>query len=243
MRKRASLQRRYLAPKLTISQQQPWFVKLGLGVLLVVVVSGLAWWTYALGKSFAFGPRVSQEKLDNLQQQVEQISAERDKLQRDANTIDSKLNIDRSTQKELADQVKALTAENQKLKDDLAFFEGLMPSGTGMEGIAVQNLKLEQQGPGQVRYRGLVMQGVKSQKDFQGEAQLQLNLVQGGKPVTMLFPDPKAGDAGKLKLSFRHYQRVDGVIPLPDGAIAKSAQLRVLDRGQIRAQQTVNISQ
>lgn len=242
MRKRASLQRRYLAPKLTISQQQPWFVKAGLAAVLVLVVMALAWWTYGLGKSFAFSPHASEAKLDSLQQQLEQLTAERDKLQRDANTIDSKLNIDRSTQKELADQVKALTAENQKLKDDLAFFEGLMPSATGMDGIQVQSLKLELQSPGQLRYRALVVQGVKSPREFNGEAQLQLNLVQGGKPVTMLFPDPKTGEAGKLKLSFKHYQRVDGVISLPEGAVARSAQLRVLDRGQLRAQQSANVT-
>jgi len=234
-------QRRYLAPKMTITHAWPWHIKAGIGILLLALVVVLAWWTYDLGRSFAFGPRANKDQVQDLQAKLEQLMTERDKLQLEANTIESKLNIDHSMQKELTEQVKTLTAENQKLKDDLAFFEGLMPSGTGMDGITVQNLKVELQAPGQLRYRALVMQGVKSTKDFEGELQFFVSLVQAGKPVTMQFPDPKSGDAGKLKLSFKHYQRLEGVITLPDGATAKNVQVKVLDRGVIRAQQAVNL--
>ena len=234
-------QRRHLASKMTISHHQPWPIKMAVYALVLGLAAAVAWWTYDLGRSFAFGPHFNKEQIAVLQNQVDDLTKERDKLKQDANTIDSKLNIDRSMQKQLTDQVKSLTLENQKLKDDLAFFEGLMPSGTGMEGLSVQNLKVEIVSPGQLRYRALVVQGVKNGKDFVGELQFFINLVQGGKPVTMLFPDPKIGDAGKLKLSFRHYQRVEGVISLPDGAAAKNVLVKVLDRGQVRAQQAVNL--
>ncbi|MFZ6752541.1 DUF6776 family protein [Undibacterium sp. Dicai25W] len=226
---------------MTITHAWPWYVKAGIAVLILALVAVLAWWTYDLGRSFAFGPRINRDQVHELQTKLEQLTSERDKLQLEANTIESKLNIDHSMQKQLADQVKTLTTENQKLKDDLAFFEGLMPSGTGMDGITVQNLKVELQAPGQLRYRALVMQGVKSTKDFEGELQFFVSLVQAGKPVTMQFPDVKSGDAGKLKLSFKHYQRLEGVITLPDGATAKNVQVKVLDRGVIRAQQAVNL--
>jgi|SRR5450830_15020 len=233
--------RRYLAPKLTISHSWPWHLKIGVSVLAIALVAVLAWWTYDLGRSFAFGSRFNRNQLQDMQEKIEQLTTERDRLQLDANTIESKLNIDHSMQKQLAEQVKTLTSENQKLKDDLAFFEGLMPSGTGTDGITVQNLKVELQGQGQLRYRALVMQGVKNTKDFDGELQFSVSLVQAGKPVTMAFPDPKSGDAGKLKLSFKHYQRLEGVIAIPDGATAKNVQVKVLERGVVRAQQAVNL--
>lgn len=233
--------RRYLAPKLTISHAWPWHIKIGVAVLVLALVAVLAWWTYDLGRNFAFGSRFNRNQLQEMQATIDRLTAERDKLQLDANTIESKQNIDHSMQKQLAEQVKTLTTENQKLKDDLAFFEGLMPSGTGTDGITVQNLKIEAQGPGQLRYRALVMQGVKNTKDFEGELQFSVNLVQAGKPVTMLFPDPKSGEAGKLKLSFKHYQRLEGVITIPDGATTKNVQVKVLERGVVRAQQAVNL--
>lgn len=95
--------------------------------------------------------------------------------------------------------------------------------------------------PNQMRYRVLVMQGGKGGRDFVGDLQLSLTLAQGGKPVMMQFPDPKTGEAGKLKLSFRYYQRLEGVVTLPEGATVKSLQAKVMDKGQLRAQQSINL--
>lgn len=227
---------------MTIKQQRPWPATVAMIALIVGLGGAMAMWTYDLGRSLTgFEPKASKEKIQNLQKQVEELTAERDKLSVSANTVESQMNIDRSMQKQLTDQIKTLTADNLKLKDDLAFFESLMPSATGPEGITVQRLKADMASPNQLRYRILVMQGGKGSNDFNGELQYSLTLVQAGKSVMMQFPDPKAGDAAKLKLSFKHYQRLEGLISLPDGATVKSVQAKVLDRGQIRAQQSINL--
>lgn len=226
---------------MTISHQQPWGIKLALVVLVLGLSGAIAMWTYDLGRSFAFGPKFSAERLDLLQQQVDQLAAERDKLAAAANTIESQQNIEKSTQKQLGDQVKSLTAENLKLKDDLAFFESVMPATTGPEGITIQRIKAEMAAPNQLRYRVLVMQGGKGNRDFSGEMQFTLTLVQAGKPAMMQFPDAKTGEAGKLKLFFRHYQRLEGLITLPEGVTVKAIQVKVMDKGVQRAQQSINL--
>ncbi|GGC79572.1 DUF6776 family protein [Undibacterium terreum] len=242
MAKTTSFKRRLAASKMTIKQQRPWPATVAMIALIVGLGGAMAMWTYDLGRSLTgFEPKASKEKIQNLQKQVEELTAERDKLSVSANTVESQMNIDRSMQKQLTDQIKTLTADNLKLKDDLAFFESLMPSATGPEGITVQRLKADMASPNQLRYRILVMQGGKGSNDFNGELQYSLTLVQAGKSVMMQFPDPKAGDAAKLKLSFKHYQRLEGLISLPDGATVKSVQAKVLDRGQIRAQQSINL--
>jgi hypothetical protein len=234
-------QRRIAASKMTISHHQPWPIKLAQIALVIGVGGAIALWTYDLGRSFAFGPKFSAERLESLQQQVATLIAERDKLATTANTAESKENIERSTQKQLADQVKTLTAENLKLKDDLAFFESLMPSTTGPDGISVKRIKAEMLAPNQLQYHVLVMQGGKSKLDFGGEMQINLTLVQAGKPAMMQFPDVKSGESGKLKLLFKHYQRLEGVIALPEGAIVKAIQVKVLEKGLQRAQQSINL--
>jgi hypothetical protein len=234
-------QRRVAASKMTISHQQPWGIKLALVVLVLGLSGAIAMWTYDLGRSFAFGPKFSAERLELLQQQVDQLAAERDKLSAAANTIESQQNIEKSTQKQLGDQVKSLTAENLKLKDDLAFFESVMPATTGPEGVTIQRIKAEMAAPNQLRYRVLVMQGGKGNRDFGGEMQFTLTLVQAGKPAMMQFPDAKVGEAGKLKLFFRHYQRLEGLITLPEGVTVKAIQVKVMDKGVQRAQQSINL--
>ncbi|MFZ6675986.1 DUF6776 family protein [Undibacterium sp. Xuan67W] len=233
--------RRLVDSKMTIRQDQPWPVKLAIVAVIIGLAGAVALWTYDLGRSFAFGPKIKPEEVEALHKQIDELKVERDKLAAQVNTSDSQQNIEKSTQKQLTDQVKNLTSENLKLKDDLAFFESLMPSATGPEGITLQRVKAEMVTPNQMRYRVLVMQGGKGGRDFVGDLQLSLTLAQGGKPVMMQFPDPKTGEAGKLKLSFRYYQRLEGVVTLPEGATVKSLQAKVMDKGQLRAQQSINL--
>jgi hypothetical protein len=52
---------------------------------------------------------------------------------------------------------------------------------------------------------------------------------------------PKADASDKYKLGFRHYQRVDGVLAVPDGATVKSVQVKILEKGAVRTQQSENL--
>lgn len=231
--------RRIAASKMTINQHVPWPLKFAFIAAVLGVGGAIAMWTYDMGRSFAFGPKFSPEQMVNLQAKVADLTVERDQLIATASTIDSRQSIEKSTQKQLTDQINALTAENNKIKDDLAFFESLMPSASRPQGISLQRVKLEMNGANQLRYRALVMQGGKGIREFSGEMHISLTLVQTGKPAIMEFPDAKLGDAGKLKLSFKHYQRLEGQINLPEAAVVKSVQMTVLEKGEVRVRQSI----
>ncbi|MBY0573424.1 MAG: hypothetical protein K2P84_07060 [Undibacterium sp.] len=233
--------RRLAASKMTISRQLPWPLKFAFIVAVIGVGGALAMWTYDMGKSFAFGPKFTPEQVTALQDKVNALTKERDQLLAQANTIDSAQNIEKSVQKQLKEQISSLTSENNKIKDDLAFFESLMPSSSRPQGISLQKAKVEMVGGNQLRYRTLVMQGGKAIKEFSGEFHISLTLVQAGKSVMMEIPDPKIGESGKLKLSFKHYQRLEGQIALPEGASIKAVQMTVLEKGEVRAKQSVNL--
>jgi hypothetical protein len=67
--------------------------------------------------------------------------------------------IAQTAQATLATQVKNLEAEINRQKEDLAFFDSLLPTNLGAPGITIQRFKAEQAAPNQLRYRVLVMQG------------------------------------------------------------------------------------
>jgi hypothetical protein len=133
---------------------------MGGGAAALAAAAALAGWTYHLGQRYAAGG-AALEEVGELREQRDQLLAERDKLQRAASTVDSKSTIEKSVQKELTEQIRTLTAENQKLKDDLSFFEGLAQAGTRADGISLPNVKLETPVPGQLRYRALVCRAQK----------------------------------------------------------------------------------
>ena len=222
-----------------IEDKNTWRRNLVIALIVLSSIAGIAYFTYYLGGTIS-GVAPTKERLSQLQQKVEQLDSEREKLSSTANSADSELNIERSTQKQLANQVKLLTAENNKLKEDLAFFENLIPTTNGPEGVRIGAFKADASNHLQVQYRVLAMQGGKNVQDFVGELQFLATVVQGGNTVTLTLPDPTKGDNPNLKLSFKYYQRIEGTLDLPEGAVIKTLQARIMDKGRIRSYQSFN---
>ncbi len=55
------------------------------------------------------------------------------------------------------------------------------------------------------------------------------------------FPEGKSGEMDKFRLGFRHYQRLEGVLTLPEGVAVQAVQARILEKGQLRAQQSAKL--
>lgn len=211
--------------------------------LVVVAIGGFAallYWWYNV-KDDAHAPP-TREHVEALQQQVRELSMEKDRLSALANAAELEINVERATQKQLAAQVHNLTQENIRLKEDLAFFEKLLPSNVS-RGVSIRRLRAELIAPNQIRYRLLIMQGGKNPPSFVGELQLALMLTGEGDKAgaMMVFPEEKAAERQHFLLNFRQYQRVEGVLTLPEGTEVKAVQARVLEDGRIRAQQMVNL--
>jgi hypothetical protein len=65
---------------------------------------------------------------------------------------------------------------------------------------------------------------------------------QGG-IASLTFPEPSAGDAAGV-VEFRFYQKVDGRFRIPEGAVLKAFEVRVLaiPGGQVKLSRTLNLS-
>jgi hypothetical protein len=85
------------------------------------------------------------------------------------------------------------------------------------------------------------MQGGRGESHFSGNVQLTLSTTQDGKNAMIVFPGENAADQSKFKLGFKHYQRMEGVLTLPEGVETKEVMARVLENGQIRAQLSTNL--
>ena len=227
--------------RVKIKTQMPWTIRI-LAALLVIGLGGTAaLWIYDKGRGLtgAYADD-AREQLGQYKEQLESVITERDRFSSMANAAESQLNIEKSAQKQLVVQVKTLEAENTRLKEDLAFFESLLPNATGPQGIAIRRMKVDMLAPNQLRYRLLVMQGGGGQR-FVGSMQLAITTLHNGKNAMMIFPDETLADQGKLKLNFKYYQRVEGVLTLPEGTAAEMVQARILEKGQIRAQLSANL--
>jgi hypothetical protein len=228
------------APRMTIRNHLPWPLRAVFIAIVLGLGGAIALWTYDMGRNFTgFKPAVTKEQFADLQERLQQVGAERDRFQATVNAFDSRLNMEHALQAQLSKQIQSLEAENGRLKDDLSFFESLLPTDNNMQGIVIRRLKIEMVEPTQLRYQLLMMQGGRRAPDFVGNYQLIVTLVQNGKNAMITFPKPGAAD--KYTLSFAHYQRVEGLLPVPEGATVKSVQVKILQKGAVRAQQFANL--
>ena len=231
------------APKMTVKSHYPWPLKALFLVLVLGFGGAIALWIYDLGRDFTgHSPVVSKQQLADLNEKVGALTAERDRFSSTVNAAESRLNIEKAAQEQLGQQIKVLETENAKLKEDLAFFEGLLPNATGSQGITIQRLTAELLTPTQLRYRMLIMQGGKG-ANFVGNVQLLVTATVAGKSTVLIFPGASATAAEKTasQLDFKYYQRVEAELTLPEGAVVKAIQAKVMEKGQMRAQQTSNL--
>ena len=229
------------APRMTVKTQRPWPLTLLLLASAIGLGGAVALWTYDLGRTFTGIKRQPQVDLSAMQNQLQKLTAERDRFSTTVNSAESQLTIERAAKQQLATQIKGLEAENTKLKEDLAFFESLLPADTGTLGVAVRRLTVEPVAPNQLRYRMLLMQGGRGKTDFYGNLELVLATTQAGRSAVVLYPKSTDSDRSTFKLQFRHYQRIEGILTVPEGAVARSLQVRILEKGQMRAQASANL--
>lgn len=231
------------APRMTIRSSLPLPLRFLFWVAVLGVGGAVALWAYDMGRSFTgLGPSAN-NRMEVLDNRVKQLELDRERLVSELNAAASEINIERAAQKPLQDQIKGLETENTKLKEDLSFFESLLPTNTGAVGISIQRLSLELVNPNQVRYRVLVTQGggKRDKREFMGQLQLVVTVLQDGNSAMITFPKDKSADVEKYNFRFKHYQRLEGVLTLPPGVTIKSVQARILERGMVRAQQSASL--
>lgn len=221
------------APRVAVRPHVPWHLRgVALAVLVcLAVVAG--WWLYDAGRRFAgFDKAETGEEMARLGSLSEHLGRENADLKGKLAAAESQLRIERAAHQDLGQQVKALGDEITRLKEDLAFFQNLIPS-TGKEGgIQVHRLKVERDNaPGEYRYGLLLVQPGQRVKEFQGSLQLVVNIQHNGMRQELILPEGSARHPQGQSLSFRYYHRVEGRFRVAPDAVVESVQLRLFQKG------------
>ena len=233
------------SPQVTIRSRLSWPLRLVLAFIFATIAAAAGVAIYEFGRDFG-GPdrRSLQAEIDRLNAQVLELTAERDRNAAQATAYESELKVQMAAQDQLLQQVTGLEAEQTRMQGDLSFFESLLPAGKGDKGVVIRSFRVQPDAEtSKMRYRLLVQQSGKPDKDFVGSVQLRVNFTQNSRGFTLQVPDVNAAPETLqgLQLSFRHYQRVEGGFSLPPGAVARSVQVRILAGGETQLQQTFNL--
>ncbi|GKS91932.1 hypothetical protein AVTE2539_21225 [Acidovorax sp. SUPP2539] len=214
----------------------PWPVRWVLLAIFFGLCAALALWAFEFGKSIAGLDSRSRAELVRLREEVAQLREEQ-RLQKDtSSSTGTLLTAERTTMDRLMAQMRQLEADNRALRDDLGFFEKLIPAGK-TEGVSIRGLQADVIGGNQLRWQVLVIQPVRNAPEFRGRLELLLAGTRDGRPWT------QAMSADGQPLQFQQYRRVEGLWPLPGNAVVKTVTARVLEGSAVRATQTLSIEE
>lgn len=214
----------------------PWPVRWAVAAIALGFSAALALWAFETGKGLAGLDSRAKEELERLRVEVAQLREEREKALSIANTADSLLKAERTAQERLAQQLKQSEAENLALKNDLGFFERLLPAAAGESALSIRGLQAEAASERQLRYQLLLMQPGKARAEFVGRFEVTLTGTLDGKPWTQGHP------GGPQPLQVKQYRRVEGLLDHPAQAVVKTVTVKVTDsRGAVLASHSVQM--
>jgi len=218
------------APRVSVRSALPWPLRWLLGAVVLGFSGALALWAFEFGKDIAGLDRNAKQELAQLRQEVQQLREDLTKAQSVANTAESLLTAEKVAQEQLVGQMRQLQADNQALRNDLGFFERLIP-GSGTDAPTIRALQAERLSPVQVRWQALMIQAMKNAPDFRGVLEITFAGTLDGKSWT-LAQAPQA-------VVIKGYLRQEGVVSVPPGAVVKTVTAKLLQGSSVKSVQTI----
>jgi len=222
------------SPRMAIRSAMPWPLRWAMGAVMLGFSAAIALWTFELGVSIAGLDRAAKLELSKLREEVAELRAERDKSQSIANISGSLLTAEKAAQEKMMGQIRQLESDNRLLRDDLGFFEKLLPAG-GVDSATIRGLQAEKLSDMQLKWQVLVIQPVKDAPVFNGKLELTFSGTLADKPWTTGL------SGGAQALQFKQYRRVEGVLDLPPHAVVQTITAKLVEGTVTRSVQAIKL--
>ncbi|NMK47609.1 DUF6776 family protein [Achromobacter sp. Bel] len=229
-------------------------LRVAAGLLVGLLLGGVAGYFHAQRQAqpqdaVVISAAQAEAQQEAMRQQATQLRYTQGQL----DTADGELVIERSARQELEAQLRAVQAEVGRVRDQLAFYEQLLPPGP--EGsVDIRGVQIDREGGG-LRYKVLLMRsGRNGGASFAGALRFQATGILKGETVTVdLAPMQVKAETGpvtatgesttaaSLALQFDQYQRSQGLLAVPDGFVPESVTVSVLEGDTVRASRSIKL--
>lgn len=184
-----------------------------------------------------------------MQMQINQVRADLATARAQNDALQGQLMIEESTRKGLETSLQTAQAEVAHLREQLAFFDQLLPPGP-KGAVSIRALEIQPLGP-TLQYKVLLMRNTQDDALFKGRMQFVAKGLRDGKPAKeTLQPVRVPGGAAVapvsevsdgLELDFDEFQRGSGILSIPPGFTPQTITLNVLEGDTLRVSRSVNL--
>jgi len=193
-----------------------------LTTLTVIAVGGLvaagSWWFLDSERARA------RSAANELRQERDQLLAARDGLAREREGFARRLailererQVEESAYRRVGEELHTLQEEILRLEEELAFYRGIVADDSRGGGVRIQRFLVERDGQGRdFVFRLVLTRGIRSDNVASGAVTLAVDGDRSGEPLRLELQELSPLPAAPLSFSFRHFQRLEGRLRLPD---------------------------
>ena len=218
---------------LVVKPHHPWRTRLLALLISLALILG-SWSLFEYGR-FSAGFDSSEavqrqnaweDKKTELEDNITQLRAEKAVLERASQ-------IEREAYGELDETLRQLQAEILELKEELAFYRGIVSPRDAARGLRLQNVKLEANGqPNGYRYKIILTQVLKNDRVAYGQVNFSVEGTLNGVSTNLDISRLTEKSVKELNYRFKYFQSLEGNIQLPKGFLPLRVRLEILPWGR-----------
>jgi hypothetical protein len=202
--------------------------------LAAIVLMASGWGLYDYGRfSAGYDSKEAAEAYtemldikDDLERRIVELREQKAVLERAAQ-------IEREAYNDLDATLKVLQGEILELKEELAFYRGIVSPREASRGLQLQRLELQHNGVSRsYRYKVVLTQVVKNDRLASGKVRLQVEGLRGGEPTTLSLHEITEKSVKELSYRFKYFQNIEGDIEIPENFEPLRLSVEILPYGR-----------
>jgi len=218
---------------LVVKAHRPWKTRL-IWVLGIIALLIAGWSAFDYGRySAKFDSADARRSEDSFIEIRDALSTEIETLREEKAVLKRAAQIEKKAYNELYTTLKALQSEILELKEELAFYRGIVSPRDASRGLRLQKFTFVENGNSRsYRYKVVLSQVLKNDRVARGKVQLVFEGLHGQQAKVLKLRDVTEKRIKELNYKFKYFQNIEGNIEIPDGFVAARIILRIFPRGR-----------
>ena len=212
--------------------------------VVAVILFTLGWTLFEYGRfSAGFDSREAREERNYLFDIQAQLERKISDLREQRAVLERAQQIERQAYNELDATLKILQGEILELKEELAFYRGIVSPREASHGLRLQSFQVDPNGQNRgYRYKVVLTQVLKNDRLAYGNVRLEVEGVQNGQTKILNLRDVTEKRIKDLDYRFKYFQNLESDIVLPEDFIPLRATAKIIpsNRQQDNIEKTID---
>lgn len=214
---------------LVVKPHNPWRVRIFVALAVIIILLA-GWILFEYGRfSSGFDSVEAYKERSAFLESIQDLETQIEALREQKALLERAAQIEKKAYADLDINLKALQAETLELKEELAFYRGIVSPSNASTGLRVQRFKVESTGQPR-NYRSIVVltQVLKNHRLARGYVRLSMEGLLNGQLMTLSLKDLTEKRIKELKYRFKYFQNLEEDLTLPEGFKPLRAMIQVI---------------